>query len=155
MSVLKKLQYKQQKEIVVLNAPPEFNAVLETVGSETAIHTALEQCQQPELALVFVKTKEEINNIAPALCAKLQDDQLLWFAYPKKSSRKYKSTINRDKGWSVFGQAGFEPVMQVAIDADWSALRFRKVAFIKTMTRNADFAMSEEGKAKTKPKDLK
>jgi hypothetical protein len=34
----------------------------------------------------------------------------------------------------------------VAIDEDWSALRFRKVAFIKTMTRS--FAMTEEGKEK-------
>jgi hypothetical protein len=34
----------------------------------------------------------------------------------------------------------------VAIDEDWSALRFRKAEHIKTMTRG--FAMSEEGKKK-------
>ena len=39
---------------------------------------------------------------------------------------------------------------QVAIDEDWSALRFRKVEHIKTMTRS--FAATEAGKAKAKPK---
>jgi hypothetical protein len=38
----------------------------------------------------------------------------------------------------------------VAIDENWSALRFRKAAFIKSMTRREDFALSAEGKQKTK-----
>ena len=33
------------------------------------------------------------------------------------------------------GEAGFEPVRMVAIDEDWSALRFRRAEFIKNMTR--------------------
>jgi hypothetical protein len=39
-------------------------------------------------------------------------------------------------------------VRQVAIDEDWSALRFRRVAHIKKMTRS--FAMTSEGKQKVK-----
>jgi len=35
----------------------------------------------------------------------------------------------------------------VAIDEDWSALRFGKVEFIKKMTRS--FAITDEGKKKT------
>ncbi len=35
---------------------------------------------------------------------------------------------------------------QVAIDEDWSALRFRRVDFIQTMTRS--FAMTDAGKEK-------
>ena len=44
------------------------------------------------------------------------------------------------------GAHGFEPVRMVAIDEDWSALRFRRVEHIKTMTRS--FALTEAGKAK-------
>lgn len=40
----------------------------------------------------------------------------------------------------------------VAIDEDWSALRFRKAEFIKTMKRDAKWAMSKVGKAKAKKK---
>ena len=54
----------------------------------------------------------------------------MWFAYPKGSSKKYKSQINRDSGWEVFGREGFEPVRMVAIDEDWSAVRFRRLQFV-------------------------
>ena len=70
----------------------------------------------------------------------------MWYAYPKGTSKRYTCEFNRDNGWAVVGEQGFEPVRQVAIDEDWSALRFRKVSFIKTMTRS--FAMTEEGKKK-------
>jgi hypothetical protein len=33
---------------------------------------------------------------------------------------------------------GFEPVRQIAIDEDWSALRFRRTDFIKSMTRDPE-----------------
>ena len=50
--------------------------------------------------------------------------------------------------WKAVGEAGFEPVRMVAIDEDWSAVRFRRVEFIKTMTRGAEWAMTRAGKAK-------
>ncbi len=40
----------------------------------------------------------------------------------------------------------------VAIDADWSALRFRKAVNIKNMKRRKSMAMSREGKNKTRGK---
>jgi hypothetical protein len=73
---------------------------------------------------------------------------VIWFAYPKGSSKKYKSEINRDSGWKVLGEAGFEPVRMVAIDEDWSAVRFRRVEFIKTLTRGKEHRMSAGGKAR-------
>jgi hypothetical protein len=36
----------------------------------------------------------------------------------------------------------------VAIDADWSALRFRRVENIKTLTRRESMAISKAGKAR-------
>jgi hypothetical protein len=80
----------------------------------------------------------------------LEEDALFWFAYPKKSSKKYQCEFNRDNGWQSLGDLGFEPVRMVAIDEDWSALRFRKAENIKTITRNPDWIMSEQGKKKAK-----
>ena len=54
----------------------------------------------------------------------------LWFAYPKGSSKKFHCEFNRDTGWSVLRGLGFDTVRQVAIDADWSALRFHHVECI-------------------------
>jgi hypothetical protein len=35
----------------------------------------------------------------------------------------------------------------IAIDEDWSAVRFRRAQFIKTMKRDKEWAMSAAGKA--------
>ena len=47
------------------------------------------------------------------------------------------------------GDAGFEPVRMVAIDNDWTAMRVRRVEFIKNLTRPESFALSTEGKKRT------
>lgn len=65
--------------------------------------------------------------------------------YPKGTSKKYKSEINRDNGWEILAKSGFESVRQIAIDEDWSAMRFRKVEFIKIMKRRTDFAKTPQG----------
>jgi hypothetical protein len=65
------------------------------------------------------------------LAAAAQGDALLWFAYPKGTSKRYQCEFNRDTGWGVIRGAGFESVRMVAIDADWSAVRFRRLNFIK------------------------
>jgi hypothetical protein len=66
------------------------------------------------------------------------------------SSKNYKCDFNRDTGWTALGGAGFEPVRMVAIDEDWSAIRFRWVDFIKAMTRDSKSRLSEKGKARSK-----
>ena len=67
-------------------------------------------------------------------------------AYPKGSSKKYQSQINRDHGWDALGHAGFEPVRLVAIDEDWSALRFRRLEFIKNMARAEEHRLTSRAK---------
>jgi hypothetical protein len=39
---------------------------------------------------------------------------LLWFAYPKGTSTKYKCDFNRDSGWDSLQKSGFDTVRQVA-----------------------------------------
>jgi len=68
---------------------------------------------------------------------------------PEKISKKYKCDFNRNSDWSTLGTAGFESVRMVAIDENWSALRFRRVEYIKTMARSPDNALSKAGKHKT------
>ena len=58
----------------------------------------------------------------------------LWFAYPKKTGA-IQTDITRDHGWAPLAAADLLPVTQVAIDATWSALRFRYRDEIPTLTR--------------------
>ncbi len=118
------------------------------MGTEALIASRLNATDKATFILAFCKTQKEVDAIAELSAKTLQGDGLLWFAYPKGTSKKYKADFNRDNGWKRLGELGFEPVRMVAIDDDWSALRFRRVAFIKTMARSV--ALSEEGKRKIK-----
>ena len=102
-----------------------------------------------DFILIFVTEEDEVVNYLKEVASKFVGDVVLWMCYPKKTSKKYKSNINRDSGWDVIGTYEMEGVRQVAIDEDWSALRFRKVAFIKTMKRKFK-TLSKSGEEKAK-----
>ena len=143
--IFKKLNLKDQKEILVLNAPESFEPELASLD-DVAIRQSLDSIQRIVFSLAFVTKQDEVDNFARSIAKKAEGDAIVWFAYPKASSKKYTCEFNRDTGWAVLGQLGFESVRQVAIDADWSAIRFRRVEFIKTMVREKQRAMTEQGK---------
>lgn len=145
--LFKKLNLKDQTEILVVNAPESFEAELDAL-TDVAVVRDVAAMDTITFALLFVQQQQALNEWATAIAAKTQGDAVIWFAYPKGTSRKYKCDFNRDTGWEQLGKLGFEGVRQVAIDADWSALRFRRVDFIKTMTRDRSRAMTDQGKSK-------
>ena len=143
-AVFRKLNLKDQTEIVVIGAPESFEAELASL-EDAPMHRSLDEVDQVQFALVFVTQQEQIDALAGPIAAKAEGDAVVWFAYPKGSSKRYRCDFNRDTGWDALGAAGFEPVRQVAIDADWSALRFRRVEYIKKLTRSSLGAISEAG----------
>lgn len=147
-----KLNLKGQPDIVVLNAPEGFDRELDALQGVT-VHRDTSALDRVEFALAFVMTNAELQAAADAVLPKAQGDAVVWFAYPKGTSRRYRCEFNRDSGWAPLGAAGFEGVRQVAIDEDWSALRFRRVEFIKSMKRDASRAATEQGKARVAKKD--
>jgi len=147
MTTFQKLNLKDQKQILVLNAPASFETELKSLRGVT-VERDLKSAGQLEFFLAFVTTQREVDTIGKAVATKAVGDALVWFAYPKGSSKNYKSEINRDSGWKVLGDAGFEPVRMVAIDEDFSAVRFRRVEFIKNLTRGKEHRMSAQGKAR-------
>jgi hypothetical protein len=145
-AVFKKMNFKDHKNIVVINAPQSFETNIAAMEGLTTFARDFKTASEADFILAFCTKQSEVDAVALEAAKNLKGDGLLWYAYPKGTSKRYKCEFNRDNGWAVVGEQGFEPVRQVAIDEDWSALRFRKVAFIKTMTRS--FAMTEEGKEK-------
>lgn len=145
-TVFDKLNLKDEKEIVVLNAPASFEEAVGALDGVKVLRSA-SKVKEVQFAVVFAVTQAELDAATAAIAPKAGADAKLWFAYPKQSSKKYKCEFNRDTGWDKLGAAGFEPVRMVAVDEDWSALRFRRVEKIKTLTRS--FAISEAGKERT------
>lgn len=124
-----KLNLKDQREIVVLNAPGSFATELKALG-RARVSRRISGAKELTFVLVFVVTKAELDKVAVMVVSKAIGDALLWFAYPKATSAKYKCDFNRDSGWDILWKSGFDTVRQVAIDEDWSALRFRRIEFI-------------------------
>jgi len=147
MTTFQKLNLKEQKQILVLNSPASFEPELKALKG-VAIQRDLKDAAQIDFSLAFVTKQKEVDTLGKAIAKKAQGDAVIWFAYPKGSSKNYKSEINRDSGWKVLGEAGFEPVRMVAIDEDFSAVRFRRADFIKTLTRGKEHRMSAQGKAR-------
>jgi hypothetical protein len=131
VSIFSKLNLKDQAEILVLNAPESFEPELATLAG-VKISRDIGEADKIAFSLAFVMTKAQLDAISTAITGKAQGDAILWMAYPKVSSKKYHCDFNRDTGWDVLAKAGFQPVRQVAIDEDWSGLRFRRVDFIGT-----------------------
>jgi hypothetical protein len=125
-----KLNLKAQREIVVFNAPVSFEPELTRLDGVKVLRNP-KKSSGVQFALAFATQQAELDRLSKILAAGAEGDALLWFAYPKGTSKRYTCDFNRDTGWQVIRKAGFESVRQVAIDEDWSALRFRRLQYVK------------------------
>lgn len=149
-AILKKLQIKSGAKVLFSNLPED----LQWMRNELESMEAMESTNPANftVAIGFGTSSDAIASFFRSINENVQNDEIVWFCYPKKTSKKHTSSINRDSGWEVICDLTFEPVRQVAIDNDWSALRFRKIEFIKKFTRNSDMIISNKTKAKMQTK---
>ena len=130
-NIWRKLNLKEQREILVSCAPASFEAAIAELEN-VRVHRSLSDCDAITFLLAFVTKREEIKHLAKVIGKKAEGDAIIWMAYPKGSSKRLTCDFNRDTGWSPLTAVGFRGVRQVAIDEDWSALRFRPAEFVKT-----------------------
>lgn len=135
--LFKKLNLGAHRVVHVLDAPASFEPELAALEGVT-LHRRL--AGRVDFAMAFVVTQAELDAACSKLVAACEGDAVLWMVYPKGSSKKYRCEFNRDSGWPQLGAAGFEPVRMVAIDEDWSALRFRRREFVRRPVRAHDAA---------------
>jgi hypothetical protein len=126
-----KLQLKGHEEILVLQAPESFEIELSRLPI-LHIHRSLGEPREISFSLAFVTKQAEVDALAPKIAARVKGDAAVWFAYPKGSSKKYKCDFNRDTGWAALTAAGFDTVRSIAIDENWTGLRFRRKEYIKS-----------------------
>jgi len=124
-----KLNLTKQQRIAVLNAPPSFQSELANLAG-IEILTQRSALKSIDFALIFVTQQSQVEQTSATLGANDLGDVIVWFAYPKGTSKNFKSDLSRDHGWEALKALGFDTVRQVAIDEDWSALRFRRIEFI-------------------------
>ena len=134
--VLKNLRIAGHDPVLIMNSPPEYEQLLMHIDAR--IHT------EPQLsytfAHVFVKSEEEIERDVKQAVQSLEEDGYLWVSFPKPSSTKYKGDISRDNGVRILVALGFEPMTQISIDDDWSALRFEHVDYARSIKHEEGMA---------------
>lgn len=130
--ILKKLKYKDQNRIAVLNAPEEFRDRLGGLLPGVQIDTEVNARYLYDFMIAFTPASSDVERMGPACVHNLSDDGKLWMAYPKGRSRKGITDVSRDHGWNSVEVTGFRRVSQVAVDDAWSAVRFRNAKYVKT-----------------------
>ena len=120
-AVLKKLFYKGQAPALVLNAPPEAQALLKALGP-----AALTRPKGPAaFVLAYCADRAAATKLGKAAPKFLADGAVFWVAYPKGTSKRYQADIHRDTLNTLMEGFGFDGVSLVALDQDWSAMRYK------------------------------
>ena len=130
-TLLEKLNCKGHKRIALINANKNFKLAPLKELKDIQIDNEIDLRYPYDFMIIFAKKASEVEKIAPIALHNLAVEGILWFCYPKKTSRKYSSDIDRDHGWKSLNDLNFFGIRMVAIDEDWSAMRFRNRKYIK------------------------
>ncbi|WP_019988257.1 hypothetical protein [Rudanella lutea] len=147
-ALIKKLNFTNQATALLLNVPTELADLTAALGARTSVAQQLESTENAQFVMAFVQQLNQVEQMANWVALHTEGDAVVWLVYPKQSSKNYTCAFNRDTGWASMGAAGFEPVRMVAVNDDWSALRFRRVGFVKKMTRDPKGALTAEGRSR-------
>ena len=131
-NLLNKLNYKGQERIAVINAEDSFIVSLSIELRDVMVDNAIDPRYPYDFIILFVKSVSEVEYLTPIALHNLLADGVLWFCFPKKTSKEYSSDLDRDHGWKALNDSGFQGIRMVAIDDNWSAMRFRNIKFIKS-----------------------
>ena len=89
-STFEKLNLKNQRQIVVLNAPGSFEHEL-TALRDVKILGDLEGADAIEFLLAFVTKQREVDALGKTIAKKATGDAVVWFAYPRELRRSTKA----------------------------------------------------------------
>jgi hypothetical protein len=117
VEVAGKLQLKPGQSVAVVG--DRRDAALE-FGSE---HPSADDPAAADALIAFAASSQELDGLREPVLASARRDALTWIAYPKAG--QLGTDLNRDTLAQRMQPEGVRPVRQVALDAVWSALRFR------------------------------
>ncbi len=121
-SLIGKLKLKPGQRAALVNQPQGY---LESLGQLPEGVQLSQQLQGVfDWVQVFIRTRVELDEIAPRLVAALKPESLLWISFPKGTS-KIQTDLTRDQGWESLEGAGLKWTNLVSIDGTWSAFSLR------------------------------
>jgi hypothetical protein len=117
--IAERLQVKGARRLAVLDAPAALDSAIGVAGART-------DAAEADVVLLFTPDQARFDAGLPPLLGTMRNDAILWVAYPKLTSR-LAADLSRDVIHAAAPAHGLDTVSQIAIDADWSALRLKRV----------------------------
>jgi hypothetical protein len=124
--LLHKLHIKAGAKLWLINVPRVLAEELSSGAEVEIVH----EKDAYDGVLVFFETSAEVPALIPRILSEMPPDGLLWVAY-RKGPEAEAAGLDRDTGWDALEKAGWRPVRQVAIDDDWSGVRFKPRELVK------------------------
>ena len=115
----KKMKLKSGLKAAVINAPENY---VDTLKHDTAMSPTLNG--KFDWIQIFVKSKAELNALAPKASRALRPESMLWISFPKGTS-KVQTDLTRDKGWEVLQGLDLKWITLISVNETWSAFALR------------------------------
>lgn len=115
----KKMKLKAGLKAAVINAPENY---VEALRHDTALSPTLNG--KFDWIQIFVRTKAELDALAPKAAKALRPESMLWISFPKGSS-KVQTDLTRDKGWESLQALDLKWITLVSVNETWSAFALR------------------------------
>ena len=115
----KKMRLKSNLKAAVINAPENYVDVLKhNAPLSPTLNGKFDWIQ------IFVRTKAELDALAPKAAKALKPESMLWISFPKGTS-KIQTDLTRDKGWEILRDLDLKWINLVSVNETWSAFALR------------------------------
>jgi hypothetical protein len=121
-ALAKKLKLKPGQRAALINAPAGYVDSLRPLPERIELADQLDG--QFDWVQVFLKTQAELETLFPRLIQALKPQSMLWFTFPKGTS-KIQTDLTRDKGWDAVQGADLKWINLISVDETWSAFAVR------------------------------
>lgn len=115
----KKMKLKAGLKAAVINAPENY---VDELRHDTAMSPTLKG--KFDWIQIFVRSKAELDGLAPRAAKALRPESMLWISFPKGSS-KIQTDLTRDKGWESLQALDLKWITLVSVNETWSAFALR------------------------------
>lgn len=115
----KKMKLKSGLQAAVINAPENY---VDELKHDTAMSPTLNG--QFDWIQVFVRSRAELDGLAPDIAKALRPTSLLWISFPKGTS-EIQTDLTRDRGWESVQTLNLKWINLISVNDTWSAFALR------------------------------
>ena len=118
-ALAKKMKLESGLKAAVINAPENY---MDELRHDTAVSPTLNG--KFDWIQIFVKSKAELDALAPKASRALRPESMLWISFPKGTS-KIQTDLTRDKGWEILQGLDLKWITLISVNETWSAFALR------------------------------